>query len=86
MLEERRQPGWAWEAAQRKDYAIWCRKWRLVSHADSISPFPEASFINFCAHLSLKDVTEGGITFAEWKGGPPPPTPDPLTPLWFPTP
>ena len=40
----------------------------MVSHPDSVSPFPEASFINFSCQLSLSEVTHGNQSFIEFKG------------------
>ena len=45
-------------------------KWRLISHPESVSPFGEASWVNFFAAVTLKDITHGNHTFVEWKGGP----------------
>ena len=44
------------------------RKWRLVTHPDSVSPFPDAAFINFTCQMSLAEVTHGNVTFAEFRG------------------
>lgn len=46
------------------------RKWRLTTHPDSVSPFTDAAFINFSCELSLSEVTQGNITFIDWKGAP----------------
>ncbi len=44
------------------------RTWQCVSHADTVSPFKEASFLNFVTKLTLHTVTMGNKTLAEWKG------------------
>ena len=44
-------------------------KWRLISHPESVSPFGEASWVNFFAAVTLKEITHGNHTFVEWKGG-----------------
>ncbi|KAK9823585.1 hypothetical protein WJX72_003998 [[Myrmecia] bisecta] len=41
-------------------------KWRLVSHPDSINPFP-ASFVNYLSTMQLRSVTVGEQTFWEWN-------------------
>ena len=45
-------------------------KWRLISHPESVSPFGEASWVNFFAAFTLKEITHSNHTFVEWKGGP----------------
>jgi len=42
--------------------------WQCVSHEQTVSPFEEASFLNFVTTLTLAGVTMGNKTFAEWKG------------------
>ena len=48
--------------------AFACRRWQAVAHEDTISPFEEASFINFNTSLTLTSITMGDLTFAEWHG------------------
>ena len=53
------------------DYAwqfLYDRKWKAVDHKDTISPFEQASFINFNTTLSLTAVTMSNQTFVEWEG------------------
>ena len=51
-----------------KDLSVLYRRWQAVAHEDTISPFEEASFINFNTNLRLSRVTIGNLTFAEWSG------------------
>lgn len=43
-------------------------KWKLVDHKDTVSPFEQASFVNFQTTLSLTPVTMSNQTFVEWEG------------------
>lgn len=46
----------------------WRRKWQLVNHPETVSPWEDAAFINFFTILKLTSVTVGNSTFAEWEG------------------
>ena len=44
-----------------------CRKWRLISHPDTVNPFL-ASFVNYTCTLHLHPITVGNQTFFDWRG------------------
>lgn len=44
------------------------RRWILVSHPHTLSPFGEASFLNYTSKLRFRKVTDSNETFGEWKG------------------
>ena len=44
-----------------------CRKWRLISHPDTVNPFL-ASFVNYQCTLQLQAITVGNQTFFNWEG------------------
>ena len=44
-----------------------CRKWRLISHPDTVNPFL-ASFVNYQCTLQLSAITVGDQTFFNWEG------------------
>ena len=44
--------------------AMYCRKWRVVSHPLNANPFP-ASLLNYKAKLRLHEVTVDNQTFIE---------------------
>lgn len=45
-----------------------CRQWAVITHPETISPFDQASFLNYTATLQLRPVTVGRHTYVEWKG------------------
>ena len=44
-----------------------CRKWRLISHADTINPFL-ASLVNHESKIKLTPIALGNQTLIEWQG------------------
>lgn len=43
-------------------------RWICLSHPQTISPFHQASFVNYQSSLHMREVTIGIQTYAEWKG------------------
>lgn len=43
------------------------RKWQVISHPDTINPFP-ASLVNYVCTLKLLPVTVGNNTLIDWQG------------------
>ena len=43
------------------------RKWRLISHPDTVNPFL-ASFVNYQCTIQLQGITVGNQTFFKWEG------------------
>ena len=43
------------------------RKWRLISHADTINPFL-ASLVNHESKIKLTTIALGNQTLIEWQG------------------
>ena len=44
-----------------------CRKWKLISHADTVNPFL-ASLVNHESRIKLTPILLGNHTLIEWQG------------------
>ena len=43
------------------------RKWRLISHPDSVNPFV-ASLVNYSCTARVHPITVGNETLIDWEG------------------
>ena len=46
---------------------VWHRKWKLISHADTVNPFL-ASLVNHESRIKLTPIVLGNHTLIEWQG------------------
>ena len=46
------------------------RRWKVVSHPETVNPFEHASFVNYIATIRLHPITVGNLTYIDWTGAP----------------